>query len=239
MPLIAWVKAGKPDEEQFKNNLWAKAEYHVGMYVIESAQKYHGTGDIALKYGENRWQTDAALYISPSTDPLAHDKFQVIEGTDRSFINFTDIDRLLQSATHIAAGFQKNFKEIPAIAIGAKHGNLCGAGIGENALEKMLSGDPQAISGGWVLVNFEIGKKEAERLKKHGTEHPRILDGVIAPSVTDEAIDILSRKSGKCRIVINPALAAAELAKLDAHIRFPYVLVGFLTPRPCLWAPLE
>ncbi len=253
MRVIEWLKAGKPEEKEFMQHLRAKAEFVVSNYGMASAA-YHGLylpptpsygkrgskgGDSSLYegisgtkfadclYGENRWQTNAALYISPNTDPLAHDKFQVIEGTDRSFINFTDIDRLLQSATHIAAGFQKNFSEVPAIAIGAKHGNLCGAGVGDDALKKMLSGDPQAISGGWVLVNFEIGKEEAKLLQTYKTEK-RILDGVIAPSVTEEAIEILARKSGKCRIVTNPALATDDLAKLDSHIRFRYMRGGFL-----------
>jgi len=213
--VITWLKAGMPDEATFKQELWAKAEYLVAEYVFESARNL-GNFTKCL-YGENRWQTDAGLYTVPNTDPLAHDKFKVLEGTDRSYINFTDIDRLLQSATHIAAGFQKNFQDIPKIAIGAKHGNLCGAGIGDDALKKMLSGDPQAISGGWVLVNFPIDKEGAELLKTYKTEK-RILDGVIAPAISEKAIEVLARKSGKCRIVVNPALSTDALAKLDEHM---------------------
>ena len=232
--VIKWLKAKMPGEEKFKQQLRAKAEYAVAEYVLESAQ---GLGTVMkCLYGENRWQGNAALYVTPNIDPLAHDKFTVIEGTDRSYINFTDIDRLLQSATHIAASFKKNFSKIPKIAIGAKHGNLCGAGVGEDALKKMLSGDPQAISGGWVLVNFPIGKKEAKFLQTYKTEK-RILDGVIAPAITEKAIDVLARKSGKCRIVVNPALATDSLAKLDEHIRFRYVRGGFLTQSNYTFVP--
>lgn len=207
--------------EKLKQQLWARAENRVADYVRESARKY--VPQLPVKYGENRWQTNARISITDPEDPFAPDRFIIKEGTDRSYINFTDIDRLLQSATHIAAGFKKNFGKIPPIAIGAKHGNLCGAGVGEDALKKMLSGDPQAISGGWVLVNFAIGKKEAMLLKEG-----RILDGVIAPEVTDEAIEILARKSGKCRIVVNKALKT-QLAKLDEHMRLRYIRGGFLT----------
>ncbi|MEK7583367.1 MAG: hypothetical protein AAB483_03140 [Patescibacteria group bacterium] len=224
--VIAWLKAGMPDEARFKQELCAKAEYSVAQYVLESARNL-GNFTKCL-YGENRWQTDAGLYTIPNDDPLAHDKFKMLEGTDRSYINFTDIDRLLQSATHIAAGFKKNFDAIPKIAIGAKHGNLCGAGVGEDALKKMLSGDPQAISGGWVLVNFALEKEHAELLKTYKTEK-RILDGVIAPAISEEAIEVLARKNGKCRIVVNSALGTDALATLDDHMRFRYVRGGFLT----------
>lgn len=247
--VLKWLKDGMPDGDQFKNNLWAKAERRVAEYVFESSRKYlplppsyrkrgekGGDSTVECLYGENRWQTDAGLTITPNSDPLAHDKFALIAGTDRSYINFTDIDRLLQSATHIAAGFKKNFKKIPAIAIGAKHGNLCGAGVGPDALKKMLSGDPQAISGGWVLVNFSIGKKEATLLQTYKTEK-RILDGVIAPAITEEAIEILARKSGRCRLLVNPALATSALAQLDEHVRFRYVRGGFLTQSNYTFVP--
>ena len=224
--VVNWLKAGRPDADNFTRNLFAKAEYAVGKYVFESAGGLGKT--IECLYGENKWQTEAALYAFPNNDPLAHDKFKMLEGKDRSYINFTDIDRLLQSATHIAAGFEKNLGKIPKIAIGAKHGNLCGAGISaaghEGALKGMLKGDPQAISGGWVLVNFAIKKKDALLLREK-----RILDGVIAPSFANDAIDILARKSGKCRVLVNKSLATNLLSRLDTSLRFRHVRGGFLT----------
>lgn len=225
--VISAIKNGSI--EKLKQQLWAKAENSIADYVRESAQKYFP--QIPVKYGENRWQTDASLYVTEFDDPFSPDRFIVKEGTDRSYINFTDIDRLLQSATHIAAGFKKNFDKLPAIAIGAKHGNLCGAGVGKEALKRMLSGDPQAISGGWVLVNFAINKKEAKLLKDG-----RILDGVIAPAVSEEATEILARKSGKCRIVVNPALET-HLVNLDDRMRFRYVRGGFLAQSNYTFVP--
>ena len=43
-----------------------------------------------------------------------------------------DLDRMLQTMTHIGAGFEKNFGKVPEVAIGAKHGNACGVGVGES-----------------------------------------------------------------------------------------------------------
>lgn len=240
----------KAEDEQFLQYLRAKAEFIVAQYGFASA-RYHappavrqgrtaggyeaifGEKYTGCLYGENRWQNSAALYLTNSigNDPLAPDKFIVREGASRSYINFTDIERLLQSATHIAAAWKKNFRSIPKIAIGAKHGNLCGAAISDNpekALRGMLSGDSQAISGGWILTNFPIDKKAAELLRTHKTEEKRILDGVIAPDFSKEAIDELARKSGKCRLISNPALATDALAILDSDLRFRYVRKGFL-----------
>lgn len=55
------------------------------------------------KYGENAWQTPAYLYSSGTDDPLALGKFRLIEGAPPSYNNWCDIDRLLQTSTHIGA----------------------------------------------------------------------------------------------------------------------------------------
>jgi phosphoribosylaminoimidazolecarboxamide formyltransferase/IMP cyclohydrolase len=44
-------------------------------------------------------------------------------------------------------------------------------------------------------------------------EAKRIMDGIIAPSLTQEAIEKLARKVGKCRIFTNPALAGDGLGE--------------------------
>jgi phosphoribosylaminoimidazolecarboxamide formyltransferase/IMP cyclohydrolase len=55
-----------------------------------------------------------------------------------------------------------------------------------------------------------------------------LLDGLIAPSFTTTAIDILKRKGDKCRFLANPALANLSKSSLDTHPRFRYVRGGFL-----------
>ena len=57
----------------------------------------------------------------------------------------------------------------------------------------------------------------------------RLLDIVAAPSFTPEAIEILARKKGKCRILVNPAIENAGMNSLDTAKRFRYVRGGFLT----------
>ncbi len=241
-PVLEWLKAGKPDEAAFLEELAARAEYEVARYVLASARFLNGTavnGSIArlanpTKYGENPQQTPAAFYADNrvAADPLGVDQFEHVQGMERSFINMTDVDRLLQTVTHIAAGFERNFAKVPFIAVGVKHGNACGAAVAETAVEavqKMLMGDTRAIFGGVVMVNAEIDKAVAEALMHYAMEgdRPRLLDGVIGASVTPEALELLSRN--KLRVVVNPALAKLDAKSLDTSRR----------PRPVRGGTLE
>ena len=137
----------------------------------------------------------------------------------------------------IAAGFDVNFEHVPSIAVGVKHGNSCGAAIGEDnrdgqivALTKMLMGDPEAIHGGIVVVNFVIDDEMANLLIHHGMDKDkrRILDTVVAPSFTERALEILARKKDKCRMLSNPALSMLNRDSLDQSQRIVHVRGGFL-----------
>ena len=239
--VLEWLKAGEPDREEFINNLAAKAEMVVSRYCLLSS-KYHSEGfyrgllgekKIDCAYGENAYQKPASLYknLNVKDDPLAIHNWELVAGSPLSYNNICDVDRLLQTMTHIAAGMEKNFNKIPEIAIGAKHGNACGAGVGEDTVGKMLLGDLRAIFGGSVMLNFAVDEKVAEELiHKHSPEGVRrLLDIVAAPSFTSEAVEILSRKKGKCRILVNRAIENAGVVSLDSTSRFRYVRGGFLT----------
>jgi len=231
-PVLDWLEADKPDEEKFLEELAARAEYEVARYVLVSAKHLGGTEvsgfaarkSAATKYGENPQQAEAALYADNrvASDPLGLDRFEHVQGMERSFINFTDIDRLLQTVTHIAAGFERNFGKVPFIAVGVKHGNACGAGVADTAVEaihKMLEGDTRAIFGGVVMINAPIDKDVAEALMHYAMEgdRPRLLDGVIGAGVSDEALELLSRN--KLRVVVNPALGELSEQSLDTARR--------------------
>ncbi|MFA6445908.1 MAG: hypothetical protein WCW14_01490, partial [Candidatus Paceibacterota bacterium] len=213
--VLDWIRDGEKDES-FVDGLAAKAEFTVAKYCSASANyisngKYvgiHGIMVALCKYGENAWQKFAALFSCETSDLLALDKFVVVEGTTPSYNNYCDMDRLLQTITHVAAACDKNLTAIPPIAIGAKHGNPCGAAVGDltkvneeaEVLSKMLAGDPLAIMGGLIMVNFSIDVKLAELLVG------KMLDGIIAPWIAPEAIEMLKRKGDKCRFITNSAL---------------------------------
>lgn len=239
--ILEWLKAGRPNEEELLDQLAARAEYEVARYVWASAKNlgeewvsgYLGMQNSPTKYGENPWQAPAAFYADNrvAVDPLGLDQFEHVQGMERSFINMTDIDRLLQTATHIAAGFDNNFGKVPFIAVGVKHGNACGAAIADTpveAIQKMLTGDTRAIFGGVVMINTGIDKDVAEALMRYAMEgdRPRLLDGVIGASVTKEALELLSRN--KLRVVVNPALDKLSKRSLDSVRRIRPVRGGVL-----------
>lgn len=226
--VLEWLKAGRPDEAGFRAALCATAEYECARYILASA-KYHGGDDVAgwvgrrvapTKYGENPWQTPAGLYAYNriGIDPLGLDQFTHEKGWELSYINETDMHRLLQTITHIAAGYERNFGNVPAIAVGVKHGNACGAGVAQTtveAVQKMLAGDEIAIFGGVIMVNGPIDAEVAQTLMEYHMPagQNRLLDGVVGSSVTPEAMEILSR--AKLRIVTNPALATLSESSLE------------------------
>jgi phosphoribosylaminoimidazolecarboxamide formyltransferase/IMP cyclohydrolase len=242
--VLDWLKGGEEESEAFVNALAAKAEFIVANYCLASA-RYHGHGDYdgmvgvrtqVCGYGENAWQTPAGLYSRKTSDPLALDKFELVQGTAPSYNNLCDLDRLLQTITHIAAAFEINGKEpmnVPDIAIGGKHGNPCGAATGTktDVLRKMVTGDTRAIFGGLVITNFTLKEEDVETLLTHAQSSVgsrRLLDGVIVPEITHDALKMLTRKGDKCRVFVNPALAELGLHTLDQQSRLRYVRGGFL-----------
>ncbi len=240
-PVLAWLTAGQPDSAVFLRRLVAEAEKVAARYTLASAF-YLGQGQFdgmvgnqvhQCAYGENAWQHDAALYSTGLDDPLALDRFELVAGSPPSYNNLCDLDRLLQTITHIAAAFDVNGSRSPCIAVGVKHGNACGVAIADEpygALTAMLEGNLRSIMGGLVMVNFPLSQEAATTLLHHSMTggQPRLLDGVVAPSFADGATAMFARKRGKCRLFANTALAKLDRTSLDSEPRIRYVRGGFL-----------
>jgi phosphoribosylaminoimidazolecarboxamide formyltransferase/IMP cyclohydrolase len=237
--VLDWLKDGEPDSKNFLDKLAADAEAVIADYCLDSARYssggtydgFVGKATAQCKYGENAPQAPARLF-SVGNDPLAPSKLKLLAGTEPSYNNLAEIDRQLQTITHIAAGFDKNFGKTPFIALGTKHGNPCGAAAGDDSIKvirKMVMGDPRAIFGGLVMLNFPVDEKVAEELLTYGMKSGRrLLDGISAPSFTKEAIKMMGRKGDKCRFLANPALKRLGKNSLDKAVRFRYVRGGFL-----------
>lgn len=190
-------------------------------------------------YGENAPQENAGLYQHVGQhvgdDPLALGRFTHIQGSPPSYNGYCDLDRALQTATHLAAGFEVNFSFVPRIAVGVKHGNACGASFDYSreaddghrvCTERMVEGDPLALFGGLALLTYPVDGQVADILLEHRGK--RVLDGVVAPHFTDEAKERLRRKNGKCRLFENEELFHLSAQSLDVAPRFRYVRGGFL-----------
>jgi len=241
-PVIDWLNAGSPDKETFIKNLAAKAYYTTAKYYLPAA-KYHSDAQFEgmlgervenLKYGESPYLAPAAHYkVGDDTDPLALHKFNLIDGDARSFIGLTDADCLLQGLTHIAAGFQLNFGKVPLMAMGVKHGNACGAAVGDDpikVIKQMIAGDKRALFGGVIMTNFPITHEVAAAMTElEPGDPPRLFDGVFAPSFDPDVPEMLQRVQGKCRMMANPALASLTIDSLDHTTRRRQIRGGYLT----------
>lgn len=237
--VIRWLDGGCPDRERFIDRLNAKADATVAEYCL-AASRYRSGGafdgfvgelDLGCKYGENAWQAPAGLYRVRDDDPLALHNFRVVAGSAPSYNNLCDVDRMLQTMTHIAAAFDVNRKGVPHIAIGVKHGNPCGAAVGTDEADvacRMATGDNRAIFGGLVMTTFSVSAAIADTLLYGGTHQKRLFDGVIAPGFHDDAVDTLARKGGKCRLLVNPALGHLDKESLNGETKFRQVRGGFL-----------
>ncbi|MEI8270519.1 MAG: hypothetical protein WCG45_04055 [bacterium] len=248
--VIEWLRNDMPDRDNFKRELASKAEFTVAKYCMDSANylsngKYKGIfgeHQVDSCYGENAYQIPSAVYQT-SESFFSPDKFKLLTETPLSYNNFCDRDKVLQTITHISSGFELNFgKRAPYIAIAVKHGNACGVGLGAkpmDALIKMIEGDVRAIHGGSIFTNFKIDEEEAETLIHYSMQENarRLLDTVTAPDFSNIAVEILARKKGKCRIVVNNNLANISPDDLDKKERIRFVRDGFLTQSNYTFVP--
>jgi phosphoribosylaminoimidazolecarboxamide formyltransferase/IMP cyclohydrolase len=238
--VVDWLSADEPEREEFLRGLRAKAFFTTSRYYAPAAA-YHSDGEYdslfgvrveSLKYGENPSMQPAALYATDDTDPLALHLFTLVEGDARSLVGLTDVDCLLQVLTHLAAGFELNFGSVPLMAVGVKHGNACGAAVGNDPVQvirDMVNGDKRAIFGGVVMTNFAITREVAEALlERDEDDPPRLFDGIFAPSFDEHAPEVLVRKHGKCRMMVNPALTTLSAASLNTTPRIRQVRGGYL-----------
>ena len=135
-----------------------------------------------LRYGENPHQKG---YFFGNLDAM----FDKLHGKELSYNNLLDVDA--------AVNLIEEFKgEAPTFAI-LKHNNACGFAQRETikqAYVDALAGDPVSAFGGVLIANTEIDKETAEEI------HSLFCEVVIAPSFSDEALDILKGK--KNRIIL-------------------------------------
>jgi phosphoribosylaminoimidazolecarboxamide formyltransferase / IMP cyclohydrolase len=133
----------------------------------------------SLRYGENPHQP-AAVYGNQ------HEYIDCFHGKELSYNNYLDVD----AALSIIGEFDN---DEPVCAI-IKHTVACGVGTGSNLLEaynRAFETDTVSPFGGIIIVNKELDLETALALDKIFTEI------VIAPSYTDEARELLMKKSNR------------------------------------------
>jgi len=237
--VIDWMKTGCRGHDAMMKHLAAEAEKVCANYALRSAEHWSrgeirglvGQQQSRLKYGENPWQQPAALYTTDTDDRLALPNFEQVCGSPMGYCNYTDLDRLVLTSTLLGATLVRNDEGRPKIAVGVKHGNPCGAAFSEKACEAarmMLEGDPRAIFGGGVLVNFGLTIPRARNLFTHNMPPGKFrkLDLVVAPGVTESTLEFLEKRG--CRVLVNTALFGIGTDCLDHARRVRPVRGGLL-----------
>ena len=147
-----------------------------GKNILPSSFSINLKKEIDLRYGENPHQK-SAYYVDDNQKKI----WIKIQGKQLSYNNYLD----MESASNIVYGFNN----ISCVII--KHSNPCGFGFGENnliAYNNAVSTDPVSYFGGIVAFNSEVGSQEAYKMTEV------FLECIIAPSFTNKAIEIFSKK---------------------------------------------
>lgn len=133
-----------------------------------------------LRYGENPHQ-QAAFYKKPLGSTFSIANATQLHGKELSYNNINDANAALQIV--------KEFEGPAAVAV--KHNNPCGVGTGKTIFEafsKAYEADSTSIFGGIIALNGEVDVETAQKL------HGIFLEIIIAPTFSQEALDLLTSK---------------------------------------------
>ena len=151
----------------------------------EAVLKISETNGKVLRYGENPHQKG---FFFGDFDAM----FTKLHGKELSYNNLLDVD----AAVNLIYEFKG---EAPTFAI-LKHNNACGFAQRDSvhqAYVDALAGDPVSAFGGILISNTEIDKPTAEEI------HKLFCEVVIAPSFSEEALEILKGKKNRILLILN------------------------------------
>lgn len=205
----------------FRQKLAAKVFRHTANYdaiianyfLSQTGEKFPETYTVTyekvqtLRYGENPHQ-EAAFYKNPVQNGMSLATAKQLHGKELSYNNIQDAN----AAVEILAEY-----DLPT-AVAVKHMNPCGVGMGESiadAFQLAFDADPVSIFGGIVALNREVDSDTAEKLSEI------FLEIVIAPSFSEKALEILTRKK-------NIRLLTMEMAQKDESLKLTTVDGGVL-----------
>ena len=210
-------RAGGPSMD-FKFELMKKTFAHTARFdtlisqAMESVRVEHGEFMRAaagshirpLRYGENPHQK-AAWTIATSA------KWETHQGKELSYTNLLDLD----SALRIVLEFPE-----PAATV-IKHTNPCGTATGATISEAYVrarEADPLSAFGGIVGLNRAIDAETAKAITS------TFIEAVIAPSIENDARDVLARKTN-----MRVLTADFDAARQDARQETRSIIGGLLT----------
>ena len=167
-----------------------------------------------LRYGENPHQS-AALYVSERPSEATVARATQHHGKELSYINLLDADAALSAV--------KEFNT-PAACI-VKHATPCGCATAEHlstAFLRAYEGDPLAAFGGIVAMNDVVDLSVAQAI----TAIDKLLEVIVAPSYTPEALDLLKTRWKNVRLLeVGPVLEEGKV-RIDPNELFMHKIVG-------------
>jgi phosphoribosylaminoimidazolecarboxamide formyltransferase / IMP cyclohydrolase len=156
-----------------------------------------------LRYGENPHQA-AGLYRLRNKATCGLAGARPLQGKALSYNNLLDADAAWSGVRSLGD---------KAGCVIIKHTNPCGAAVADNlalAYERALACDPTSAFGGIVAFNRPLDAELAGQLVG------RFLEVIIAPSVPDQALEVLARKPNLRVICPGPTDGAGlELKAID------------------------
>ncbi len=135
-----------------------------------------------MRYGENPHQ-QGAFYVASGEKEASIATARQLQGKELSYNNIGDADAALECI--------KQFDAAPACVI-VKHANPCGVAYGKSFLEaydRAYQTDPESAFGGIIAFNGELDGETA-----HAIVERQFVEVVIAPKVSQAAIDIVAAK---------------------------------------------
>ncbi|MGL6269851.1 MAG: bifunctional phosphoribosylaminoimidazolecarboxamide formyltransferase/IMP cyclohydrolase [Chitinophagaceae bacterium] len=177
----------------------AKAFSVVAHYDVAITQYFNPVGQdhfvesftlpTIMRYGENPHQSGVFF-------GNLEEIFTQLNGKELSYNNLVDVD----AAVHLMGEFSADNTPENAAAIFAiiKHTNVCGIALRKTvkqAWEEALAGDPESAFGGVLASSGEIDASTADAIQEI------FFEVLIAPSFTEEALNILSSKKNRILLV--------------------------------------
>ena len=134
-----------------------------------------------LRYGENPHQT-AAFYGQPNPPSGTLAGAKQLQGKALSYNNIADTDAALECVMV--------YQDAACVIV--KHANPCGVAVGESVLqayERAYQTDPTSAFGGIIAFNLPLDAETAKAIIDR-----QFVEVIIAPSISQEALDVLSGK---------------------------------------------
>ena len=134
-----------------------------------------------MRYGENPHQS-AAFYGQPNPPSGTLAGAKQLQGKALSYNNIADTDAALECVL--------SYQEAACVIV--KHANPCGVAVGENVLqayERAYQTDPTSAFGGIIAFNLPLDAETAKAIINR-----QFVEVIIAPSINQEALDIVSTK---------------------------------------------